>query len=245
MNFATLFIRRPVTTTLIQLAIIIFGIMGYRNLPVSDLPTIDYPDDSGHRRPAGRQPGHDGGRRRDAAREAVLDDSRRVADHVGQQPRRHDDHAAVRARSEHRRGRAGRADRHLAIDAPAAAGHAGAAVVYEGQPGRSADLLPGAQLADAAAVDGGREGGEPPRAAHFDGRRRGAGAGPRRAEVRGAYRRQPAASSRCAASASTSCRRRCRPAARAGRRARSTGRTRRTRSTRRTGSCSTRPRSGR
>src|SRR5690348_3222438 len=43
MNFATLFVRRPVTTTLIQLAIIIFGIMGYRSLPVSDLPTIDYP----------------------------------------------------------------------------------------------------------------------------------------------------------------------------------------------------------
>lgn len=43
MNFATLFVRRPVTTTLIQLAIVIFGIMGYRTLPVSDLPTIDYP----------------------------------------------------------------------------------------------------------------------------------------------------------------------------------------------------------
>jgi HAE1 family hydrophobic/amphiphilic exporter-1 len=43
MNFATLFIRRPVTTTLVQVAIIIFGIMGYRSLPVSDLPTIDYP----------------------------------------------------------------------------------------------------------------------------------------------------------------------------------------------------------
>jgi HAE1 family hydrophobic/amphiphilic exporter-1 len=42
-NFATLFIRRPVATTLIQLAIIIFGIMGYRALPVSDLPTIDFP----------------------------------------------------------------------------------------------------------------------------------------------------------------------------------------------------------
>jgi HAE1 family hydrophobic/amphiphilic exporter-1 len=43
MNFATLFVRRPVTTTLIQVAIVIFGIMGYRTLPVSDLPTIDYP----------------------------------------------------------------------------------------------------------------------------------------------------------------------------------------------------------
>jgi HAE1 family hydrophobic/amphiphilic exporter-1 len=43
MNFATLFIRRPVATTLVQLAIILFGIMGYRALPVSDLPAIDYP----------------------------------------------------------------------------------------------------------------------------------------------------------------------------------------------------------
>jgi HAE1 family hydrophobic/amphiphilic exporter-1 len=43
MNFATLFIRRPVATTLIQLAIVIFGIAAYRLLPVSDLPTIDYP----------------------------------------------------------------------------------------------------------------------------------------------------------------------------------------------------------
>ena len=43
MNFATLFTRRPVATTLIQLAIILFGVMGYLSLPVSDLPTIDYP----------------------------------------------------------------------------------------------------------------------------------------------------------------------------------------------------------
>ena len=43
MNFSTLFVRRPVATTLIQLAIVIFGIMSYRALPVSDLPTIDYP----------------------------------------------------------------------------------------------------------------------------------------------------------------------------------------------------------
>jgi len=43
MSVAGLFIRRPVTTTLIQLAIILFGIMGYRALPVSDLPAIDFP----------------------------------------------------------------------------------------------------------------------------------------------------------------------------------------------------------
>ena len=43
MNLSGLFIRRPVATTLIQLAIIIFGIVGYRALPVSDLPPIDFP----------------------------------------------------------------------------------------------------------------------------------------------------------------------------------------------------------
>jgi HAE1 family hydrophobic/amphiphilic exporter-1 len=43
MNFSTLFVRRPVATTLIQLAIVIFGIAAYRALPVSDLPPIDFP----------------------------------------------------------------------------------------------------------------------------------------------------------------------------------------------------------
>ncbi len=43
MNIAALFIRRPVTTTLVMLAILLFGIMSYRILPVSDLPTVDFP----------------------------------------------------------------------------------------------------------------------------------------------------------------------------------------------------------
>ena len=43
MNLSALFINRPVTTTLIQLSIVIFGIVGYRALPVSDLPAIDFP----------------------------------------------------------------------------------------------------------------------------------------------------------------------------------------------------------
>jgi HAE1 family hydrophobic/amphiphilic exporter-1 len=43
MNLAELFIRRPVMTTLISLAIIIFGITAYRFLPVSDLPNVDFP----------------------------------------------------------------------------------------------------------------------------------------------------------------------------------------------------------
>jgi HAE1 family hydrophobic/amphiphilic exporter-1 len=43
MNIAEGFIRRPVMTTLLMLAILLFGIMGYRQLPVSDLPNVDFP----------------------------------------------------------------------------------------------------------------------------------------------------------------------------------------------------------
>jgi hydrophobic/amphiphilic exporter-1 (mainly G- bacteria), HAE1 family len=43
MNVAGIFIRRPVMTTLVMLAILLFGVMGYRLLPVSDLPNVDFP----------------------------------------------------------------------------------------------------------------------------------------------------------------------------------------------------------
>src|SRR5436305_10080808 len=43
MNISELFVKRPVTTTLIMLGIILFGVVSYRALPVSDLPTVDYP----------------------------------------------------------------------------------------------------------------------------------------------------------------------------------------------------------
>jgi HAE1 family hydrophobic/amphiphilic exporter-1 len=43
MNLAALFIKRPITTTLIMLGIAVFGVMSYRLLPVSDLPTVDFP----------------------------------------------------------------------------------------------------------------------------------------------------------------------------------------------------------
>jgi HAE1 family hydrophobic/amphiphilic exporter-1 len=43
MNLSTLFIKRPITTTLIMLGILVFGAMSYQQLPVSDLPTVDFP----------------------------------------------------------------------------------------------------------------------------------------------------------------------------------------------------------
>jgi len=42
-NIAEVFIRRPVMTTLCSLAIVMFGFMAYRLLPVSDLPNVDFP----------------------------------------------------------------------------------------------------------------------------------------------------------------------------------------------------------
>ncbi len=43
MNPSHLFISRPVMTTLVMLAILLTGIVGYRALPVSDLPNVDFP----------------------------------------------------------------------------------------------------------------------------------------------------------------------------------------------------------
>ena len=43
MSIAEIFIRRPIMTTLVMLAILIFGIISYRSLAVSDLPNVDYP----------------------------------------------------------------------------------------------------------------------------------------------------------------------------------------------------------
>ena len=43
MNLSEIFIRRPVMTLLLMLALLLFGIMGYLKLPVSSLPNVDYP----------------------------------------------------------------------------------------------------------------------------------------------------------------------------------------------------------
>jgi HAE1 family hydrophobic/amphiphilic exporter-1 len=43
MNIAEGFIRRPVMTSLVMVAILGFGVMGYLQLPVSDLPNVDFP----------------------------------------------------------------------------------------------------------------------------------------------------------------------------------------------------------
>src|SRR5450755_461520 len=43
MNLSEIFIRRPIATSLLMAAIALFGIVAYRTLPVSDLPSVDFP----------------------------------------------------------------------------------------------------------------------------------------------------------------------------------------------------------
>ncbi|MGA2333100.1 MAG: efflux RND transporter permease subunit [Syntrophales bacterium] len=43
MNLSEIFIRRPIMTTLVMTAILLFGFVAYRSLPVSDLPNVDFP----------------------------------------------------------------------------------------------------------------------------------------------------------------------------------------------------------
>jgi HAE1 family hydrophobic/amphiphilic exporter-1 len=43
MNLSAIFIKRPVATTLLTAGILIFGGIAYRQLPVADLPSVDFP----------------------------------------------------------------------------------------------------------------------------------------------------------------------------------------------------------
>ncbi len=43
MNISRVFIERPVMTTLLMAALVIFGLFGYATLPVSELPNVDFP----------------------------------------------------------------------------------------------------------------------------------------------------------------------------------------------------------
>ena len=42
MNLSAPFIARPIATTLLALAVLLGGALGYRGLPVSALPTVDF-----------------------------------------------------------------------------------------------------------------------------------------------------------------------------------------------------------
>ncbi|MFC1461559.1 efflux RND transporter permease subunit [Verrucomicrobiota bacterium] len=43
MNISEIFIKKPIMTTLVMVALVIFGVASYFKLPISDLPSVDYP----------------------------------------------------------------------------------------------------------------------------------------------------------------------------------------------------------
>src|ERR1700745_4332876 len=43
MNLSEPFIRRPVMTVVLTVSVILFGVLSYFQLPVNDLPAVDYP----------------------------------------------------------------------------------------------------------------------------------------------------------------------------------------------------------
>src|SRR6476660_4857878 len=43
MNLSELFIKRPVMTVVLTVSAILFGVLAYQQLPVNDLPAVDYP----------------------------------------------------------------------------------------------------------------------------------------------------------------------------------------------------------
>ncbi len=90
------------------------------------------------------------------------------------------------AEPQYRRRRAGRPGGHRQGRRAAAAQHAAPAFVSEGESGRAADSVSGADFRHAAALHGGRIRRDAAGAAHLHGQRRLAGAGVRRAEIRGA-----------------------------------------------------------
>ena len=72
MNLSRIFIERPVMTALVCFAILLFGTIAFRGLPVAALPSVDYPTISGERLGSRRESGDHGVERGHAARERVL-----------------------------------------------------------------------------------------------------------------------------------------------------------------------------
>ena len=154
----------------------IFGVIGYLRVAGERLAERRLPDHSGQRGAAGRQSGNDGLGGGDAARKAVRDDLGVISSISSTNSQgstnitlqfdldRDIDAAAQDVQV-----------RDLADRPAAAAGHAGAAVAAESEPGRRADPVPDAELADAAALRRERVRGNPHRAADLDAQGRGAG----------------------------------------------------------------------
>ena len=143
MNISEGFIKRPIATSLLMAAIALFGLVAYRSLPVSDLPNVDFPTLLVTAQLPGASPETMG-----ASVATPLEnqfsmiaglESMTSVNSLGSTQitlefdlNRSLDGAAVDVQA-----------RDHAGGASAAAGHADAADLHQGEPGRPADPLPG------------------------------------------------------------------------------------------------------
>jgi hypothetical protein len=165
MNISAAFIKRPIGTTLLALAILLCRQRGVSAAARRAAAAGRLPDHPREREPAGREPGDDGVERGAAARAPVLAHRRPHADDVAERHRQHADHAAVRARPLDRRGCARRAGGHQRLHRPAPEQPAEPADLPQGEPGRRTDHADHGAVEDAAADPGQRLGRQHPGAA--------------------------------------------------------------------------------
>ena len=148
MNVSAPFITRPIATSLLGVAVLCGGVLGYLWLPVSALPQVDFPSIQVTTQLPGASPDTMVSlvtapleRQFGQFRAACHDDLVELLRH---QP----GHAAVRSQSRHQFGRAGRASRDQRGGRLAAAQSSLSAGLFQGEPGRHADRHARAHLAD-------------------------------------------------------------------------------------------------
>ena len=151
MNLSEPFIRRPIATTLLTVGVALRGHPRLHQAAGGAAAAGGLPDHLGQRIHGGRQPGHHGLDRGDAAGAAPGSDRRRHRDDLLERDRLHARHAAVRPEPRHRR----RGARRGGGDQRGARGPADRAAqqsdLPQGQHRGRADHDPGADLGDAHA----------------------------------------------------------------------------------------------
>ena len=138
MSISAPFIRRPIATTLLAIAVALAGILAFKFLPVSPLPQVEFPTIAVSASLPGRQPRDHGLLGGHAPGAPVRAHRRHHRDDLHQLPGLHRHHPAVRPEPQHRRRRPGRAGRHQRRPRPAARQPARQSHLPQGQPGRRA-----------------------------------------------------------------------------------------------------------
>ena len=147
MSVSSPFIHRPIATSLLGIAVMLGGALGYWWLPVSALPQVDFPTIQVTTQLPGASPDTIASLVTAPLGAAVRPDPGYAGDDLGEFVRHQPGHAAIRLEPRHRRCRAGRAVGDQRRRLHAAAQPALPAALFESKPGRRADHHAGAHVA--------------------------------------------------------------------------------------------------